>query len=106
MFLYISFYCWGGGEPSLIKNTPLLTTGKEEVNDYEQALREAKEEFEGLKDKFHLDPSKYMDGLNPNFFKSLINGLFQSEGLLSIYFQAKSLSKGKFSLRIGGSPHS
>jgi hypothetical protein len=52
-----------------------------------------------LKEKFLLDPSKYNGGLSPNSFQSLINGLFQSEGLLSIYFQAKSLSKGKISLQ-------
>jgi len=40
-----------------------------------------------------------MGGLNPNSFKSLINGLFQSEGLLSVYFQTQSLSKGTISLQ-------
>jgi hypothetical protein len=65
--------------PPCLKIPPLLTSGKEEVSDSVQALREAKEGFEGLKDKFHLDPSKYVGGLNPNSFKSLINGLFQSE---------------------------
>jgi len=60
----------------------------EEENGSEQILKEAKEEFEDLKEKFLLDPSKYSGGLNPNSFKPLINGLFQSEGLLSIYFQA------------------
>jgi len=39
-------YVWGSGEPPLKNNSPLLTTGKEEVNDSEQALREAKEGFE------------------------------------------------------------
>ncbi len=92
---FLRFFSGVGGEPPIITNSLCL----EEENDSEQILREAKREFEDLKEKFLLDPSKYSGELNPNSFKSLINGIFQSEGLLSIYFQAKSLSKGKISLQ-------
>lgn len=95
MVLFIFFYVWGSGEPPLIQNSPCLQLR----NDPKQVLREAEREFEDLKEQFILDPSKYSGRLNPKSFISLINGLFQSEGLLSIYFQAKFLSKGKFSLK-------
>jgi len=91
----LRFFAGVVGEPTIITNCLCL----EEEHDSEQILREVKREFEDLKEKFLLDPSKYSGVIHPNSFKSLINGLFQSEGLLSIYFQAKSLSKGKISLQ-------
>jgi hypothetical protein len=39
-----------------------------------------------------------MSNVDLSLLKSLINGLFQAEGLLSIYFKATSLSKGQISL--------
>jgi len=71
---FLGFFSGVNDKPAIIANSLCF----EENNGSERILREAKEEFEELKEIFLLDPSKYSGGLSPNSFKSLINGVFQS----------------------------
>lgn len=78
--------------------TPLRTEGNSTDTSAADSLAGAKREFESLKADFNANPSKYMGKLDLNIFRSLINGLFQAEGTLGVYFQPKALSKGTISL--------
>jgi len=42
-----------------------------------------------LKHEFKVNPSKYMANIDFKDYQSLINGLFQAEGLLGVYFKSK-----------------
>jgi hypothetical protein len=99
LILFIFFYCWGSGEPPLIKNPPLLSKVSEDSK--KGYLEEAQQTLEEIKQEFKKDHSKYMANTNLKDFQSLINGLHQAEGLLGIYFQSKGSLNLKSMFAIG-----
>jgi hypothetical protein len=81
--------CWGSGEPPLIKNSPPAN------------CQEAEQEFNLIKEEYLHNPKLFKNEIDPEAFRSLINGLFQAEGHIGAYFPYKDSLKSQFILAIG-----
>lgn len=57
--------------------------------------------IELLKDEYLRNPEAFKTEINPEVFRSLINGLFQAEGHIGAYFPYKESLKLQFILAIG-----
>jgi hypothetical protein len=100
--LFILVYWWGSSEPSIIKNSPqqrgpVFTLGGAALA---QKIEEAEQELNLLKAEY-LRNGESKIVTNPEVFRSLINGLFQAEGHLGVYFQHKESLKLKFMVGVG-----
>jgi len=61
-------------------------------------IKETEQELNLIKEEFLRNPKLFKTEIDPEAFRSLINGLFQAEGRIGVYFPYKESLKFNYLL--------